>query len=264
MIEHDRAYGSANYPDLKGRVVAITGAGRGLGLAMAKGFARNGAHVLIGSLSLSESERAADLILKAGGSALPYGLDVVDREQCSRFVAQAVAHFGALDVIMCNAGISIHADAFATTEQAWQHTLDVDLTGAFNAALCAARHMKESRRGGAIVFTSSTAAQVGFERLAAYGAAKSAINQLVRTLALEWGAHGIRVNGIAPGWTNHRMEGSEAVVDRHAIERGIERTPLGRVGEPSEIAAPAIFLASQAASFITGTILTVDGGYTAT
>ena len=111
------------------------------------------------------------------------------------------------------------------------------------------------------IFTSSTAAQVGFERLAAYGAAKSAINQLVRTLALEWGPHGIRVNGIAPG--NHRMEGNEGLVDQRAIQRGIERTPLGRVGEPFEVAAPAIFLASQAASFITGAILTVDGGYTA-
>jgi NAD(P)-dependent dehydrogenase (short-subunit alcohol dehydrogenase family) len=264
MIEHDRAYSGPIYRDFNGRVVAITGASRGLGLAMARVFAHNGAHVLIGSLSFSESERAVDIILKAGGSAVPYELDVADREQCGRFVAHAIDRFGALDVMMCNAGISIHADAFATTEQAWQRTLDVDLTGAFNTAVCAAQRMKESGKGGAIVFTSSTAAQVGFGRLAAYGAAKSAINQLVRTLALEWGPHAIRVNAIAPGWTNHRMEGNEAIVDQLAIERGIVRTPLGRVGEPAEIAAPAIFLASQAASFITGVILTADGGYTAT
>jgi NAD(P)-dependent dehydrogenase (short-subunit alcohol dehydrogenase family) len=117
--------------------------------------------------------------------------------------------------------------------------------------------------GGSLVFTSSTAAQVGFERLTAYSAAKGAVNQLVRSLAMEWGPHRIRVNAIAPGWTSHRMEGNDKTVDRSVIEKGIARTPLRRVGELAEIVAPALFLASDAASFITGTIVIVDGGYTA-
>jgi len=254
---------SAIYPGFKGRVAAVTGGSRGFGRAMALGLAANGAHVLIGSISYEESENTAEQIRQEGGSAIAQRLDVANREECESFVRRAVEHFGSLDVMMCNAGISIAADAVSTDAATWHRTIDVNLTGAFNAAVAAASQMIGSGTGGSIVFTSSTAAQVGFERLAAYSAAKGAVNQLVRSLAMEWGPHRIRVNAIAPGWTSHRMEGNETKVDRGLIEKGIARTPLRRVGEVAEIVAPALFLASEAASFITGAVLIVDGGYTA-
>jgi NAD(P)-dependent dehydrogenase (short-subunit alcohol dehydrogenase family) len=253
----------AIYPDLKGRVAAVTGGSRGFGRAMAFGLAANGAHVVVGSISLAESEKVAGQIRQEGGSAIALLLDVASRADCESFVRQAVRQFGSLDVMMCNAGISIAADALRTDAQIWHRTIDVNLTGAFNSAVTACRQMIDSGSGGSIVFTSSNAAQVGFEGLAAYGAAKSAVNQLVRSLAMEWGPHRIRVNAIAPGWTSHRMEGNEGKVHHGVIEQAIARTPLRRVGEVAEIVAPALFLVSEAASFITGTVLTVDGGYTA-
>lgn len=254
---------AATYPDLKGRVAAVTGGGRGLGKAMALSLAANGAHVLVGSLSLEESEDVATEIRRAGGSAVAHRLDVVRREDCEAFVRRAVEAFGSLDVMVCNAGISPLAPALDTDAETWRRTIDVDLTGAFNTAVAAGRRMVESGAGGSIVLTSSTAAQVAFERLAAYGAAKGAINQLVRSLAMEWGPQGVRVNAVAPGWTDHRMQGNASAVDPAAIAKGIERTPLRRVGKPSEIAAAVLFLASDASSFITGAVIPVDGGYTA-
>jgi NAD(P)-dependent dehydrogenase (short-subunit alcohol dehydrogenase family) len=254
---------AAIYPDLKGRVAAVTGGSRGIGEAMALGLAANGAHVLIGSISLEEGEIAAKKISEMGGSALAFYLDVAKREDCESFVRHAVDRFGSLDIMMCNAGISVAADALSTDVALWDRTIGIDLTGAFNTAIAAGHQMVDQGSGGSIVFTSSTAAQVGFERLTAYSAAKGAVNQLMRSLAMEWGPHRIRVNAIAPGWTSHRMTGNETAVGRGTIEKGIARTPLRRVGELAEIAAPALFLASEAASFITGAVLTVDGGYTA-
>ncbi|MGE0210850.1 MAG: SDR family NAD(P)-dependent oxidoreductase [Parvibaculaceae bacterium] len=251
------------HPDLRGRVAAVTGGGRGLGLAMARHLAANGAHVLVGSISEQESEEAAELIRREGGTVEGSRLDVINREECEAFVARAVDRFGRLDIMMCNAGISIPGSAFETDAQAWDRTLAIDLTGVFNTALAAGRHMVKAGTGGAIVVTSSTAARVAFEGLTAYCAAKGGVEQLVRSLAAEWGPHGIRVNAVAPGWTSNRMQGNEAKVDRSMLDAGIDRTPLRRVGEVDEIAAPAVFLASDAASFITGAVLVVDGGYTA-
>lgn len=249
------------FPSLEGRVAAITGGGRGLGLAMASALAENGALVLIGSLSETDNQTALDKLSLFGARVHCRYLDVTRRESCEEFVAHAVEAYGQLDIMLCNAGISVSQSALATTDAVWEQTLDVDLTGAFNSAVAAGRRMTAQPTGGSIVVTSSNASLVGFDGLVAYGAAKGGVNQLVRSLALEWGRYNVRVNAIAPGWTSHRMQGNGDHVDPAVAGAAIARTPLRRFGTPEEISAAALFLASDCASFITGTVLPVDGGY---
>ena len=249
------------FPSLKGRVAAITGGGRGLGLAMASALAENGALVLIGSPSEADNQTALDKLSLLSEHVHCRHLDVTRRESCDEFAAQAVKAYGRLDIMLCNAGISISQSALATTEAAWEQTLAVDLTGVFNSAAAAGRLMTAQPAGGSIVVTSSNASLVGFDGLAAYGAAKGGVNQLVRSLALEWGRYNVRVNAVAPGWTRHRMQGNGDHVDSSIAEAAMARTPLRRFGTPEEIAAAALFLASDCASFITGIVLPVDGGY---
>jgi NAD(P)-dependent dehydrogenase (short-subunit alcohol dehydrogenase family) len=254
---------SLAFPALNGRVAAVTGGSRGLGLAMAWALVRNGATVLIGSLSETDNQSALERLNGIGGQARGRHLDVTSRESCAAFVADAVARHGRLDIMLCNAGISIAQPALETSEATWEKTLGVDLTGVFNSAVAAAEQMRTQATGGSIVVTSSNASLVAFQGMSAYGAAKGGVNQLVRSLALEWGPHTIRVNAVAPGWTDHRMEGNGESVDRTVADAAIARTPLRRFGTTEEIAAATLFLASDSASFITGTVLAVDGGYTA-
>jgi NAD(P)-dependent dehydrogenase (short-subunit alcohol dehydrogenase family) len=230
---------------------------------MAHALAANGAAVLIGSPSEADNQDALDKLGKVTDQVRSRHLDVTSRESCDAFVANAVSEFQCIDIMLCNAGISISQAAFETTEDTWDRTLGVDLTGVFNSAAAAARQMKRQSGGGSIVMTSSNASLVGFPGLAAYGAAKGGVNQLMRSLAVEWGSHNIRVNAVAPGWTNHRMEGNGHKVDEAVSSVALARTPLKRFGTAEEIAAATLFLASESASFITGTVLAVDGGYTA-
>ena len=249
--------------DLTGKVAAVTGGGRGLGRAIAMGMAACGAKVVVGSRQVGDCESTVSAIkTEYESKAIAQFVDVLDRKACEEFVAAAVRRFGGLDILMSNAGVSIPKAALETSEEDWQQTVDADLTGCFNMSLAAGRYMIEDHRPGAIVVTSSNAGTIAFSRLAAYGAAKGGVDQLVRSLAFEWGPRGIRVNGIAPGWTEHNMRSNESLIeDPTAIEQINLRTPLGRFGRVEEIAGPAIFLASPAASFVTGVILRIDGGY---
>lgn len=250
--------------DLSGRVAAVTGAGRGLGRAIALGLARSGARVACGSRTLAESEATAAMIRDGGGEAFAQALDVVRRGDCEAFVTAAGTRFGRLDIMMCNAGISIPRLALDTDEASWRTVVDVNLTGCFWSAQAAGRRMVAQGGGGAIVVTSSNASKVGFPTLAAYCAAKGGVDQMVKTLAIEWGAAGIRVNGIAPGWMANVMRDTAFERDDPRVQDEIRlTTPLGRVGRDEEAAGPAIFLASPAASFITGVVMAVDGGYCA-
>lgn len=179
-------------------------------------------------------------------------------------VGEAVEVFGGLDHVICNASIDIIKPAVDYSSQEWDRVLAVNLRGAFQPAQAAARYWIAEGRGGSITMTSSIAGHVGVPTLAPYAASKGGVNQLVRTLAAEWAPHDIGVNAVAPGYVSNIMDSVTAHDDPASDERINTFTPLGRRGTVEEIAAPYAFLASPAASYITGTILAADGGYTAT
>jgi NAD(P)-dependent dehydrogenase (short-subunit alcohol dehydrogenase family) len=249
--------------DLAGRVAAVTGAGQGLGRAIAVALAGSGAKVLCGARTLAKVEATAAAIGAEGGEAAAAVLDVTDRASCAAFVAAAVTRWGRFDIMVCNAGIRVPRPAVDTDEATWRRILDVDLTGCFNSAHAAGHWMIE-HGGGAIVAVGSTAGMVGFPNLVAYGAAKGGVGQMVRTLAIEWAPYGIRVNAVAPGHMAHAMRHAAFEREDPRVRDEIDlTTPLRRTGRDEELAGPAVFLASDAASFITGVVMPVDGGYVA-
>ncbi|MBX6369752.1 MAG: SDR family oxidoreductase [Rhodospirillales bacterium] len=237
--------------DFSGRRILVTGGANGLGAAMARGFAKNGAHVLIADI---EEENASRLAREIGNAeALRY--DQSDPDSIRGLADRA----GAVDVLVNNAGILL---AKPLLECAWEEIrrlVDIDLLGVVLLTQLIGRGMVERRRG-VIINISSQMAFCGGEGRVVYAAAKAAVAQLTRGAAVEWGSYGVRVVGIAPGRSATRMTESvraEAVRGR----AGIDRVPLGRWGTPEEIAKLAVFLASDAASYITGETVIADGGY---
>ncbi len=248
--------------DLTGRCAVVTGSGRGLGRAMARGLAGAGADVVVCARSADEVAETVAVIQSAGGSAHGIVFDASRRQECRRLIDEAVAHFGRLDVMIVNHGSGASAPAEELSDAQWEENIRINLTSAFHCCQEAARTMITQGQGGSIVVTSSTGSLVGFEGLLGFGASKGGVDQMVRQMAMEWGRHKIRVNALNPGWTTHPPEAVGAPGD--PAERRIgERTPLGRRGEAEEMAGPAIFLASQASSFVTGITLVADGGWCA-
>jgi NAD(P)-dependent dehydrogenase (short-subunit alcohol dehydrogenase family) len=249
---------------LANRVAVVTGAARGLGQALAQGLADAGARVVLGDLNTEGARQAAEGIRAAGGQAAGTHVDVADPESCEALVRFAVAEYGRVDVLVNNAGIDIIEPVGEVSAEAWQRVIDVDARGVLNASQSAIRQMLAQGGGGAIVSISSIAAFVGIPGLAAYSAAKGGVNLLTKVMAVELAPKGIRVNAIAPGYLENIMEGARAEHANPATEVRIRaRTPLGRRARLSELVGPVIFLASDAASYVTGTVLLVDGGYTA-
>jgi NAD(P)-dependent dehydrogenase (short-subunit alcohol dehydrogenase family) len=248
---------------LEGKVAVVTGSGRGLGRAIAKGMAEAGAAVVTTSRHGAEAEAAAAEIRNAGGQAISTVTDVADPEACKALVARAVAAFGRLDVMACNAGIILTSPAGKATRDELEQTLRINVGGALYCAQAAAVEM-EKHGGGSIVVTSSNASLVAFPDLLTYNISKGGVDQMVRTLAVEWAPRNIRVNAFNPGYLEHSMSRSEAYDHDPATEAAIlKMTPMGRRGRVDEVVGAAIFLASDASSFITGTVLPVDGGWCA-
>jgi NAD(P)-dependent dehydrogenase (short-subunit alcohol dehydrogenase family) len=253
---------------LANRVAIVTGAARGLGAALAQGLSDAGARVVLGDLNEEGAKQVAEQIARSAGAggreAAGTQVDVADPESCEALVRFAVSRFGRVDVLVNNAGIDIIEPVGEVTSEAWQRVVDVDARGVLNASQSAVRQMLAQGEGGAIVSISSIAAFVGIPGLASYSAAKGGVNLLTKVMAVELAGKGIRVNAIAPGYLENIMEGAKAEHANPATEVRIRaRTPLGRRARLAELVGPVVFLASDAASYVTGTVLMVDGGYTA-
>jgi NAD(P)-dependent dehydrogenase (short-subunit alcohol dehydrogenase family) len=248
---------------LEGKVAVVTGSGRGLGRAIAKGMAASGAAVVTTSRHGDEAESTAAEIRASGGKAIATITDVADPAACDALVARAVAEFGRLDIMACNAGIILTNPAEKATRDELEQTLRINVGGALFCAQAAAKQMQK-QGGGSIVVTSSNASLVAFPDLLTYNISKGGVDQMVRTLAVEWAPRNIRVNAFNPGYLEHSMSRSEAYDRDPETEAAILRmTPMGRRGRIEEVVGVAIFLASDASSFITGTVLPVDGGWCA-
>lgn len=243
-------------PRLAGKVAVVTGSTRGIGRAIAERFVAEGARVVVNSRSAGSAEAAA---LEIGGETVGVTADVGSAAGAQRVVDGALDAFGGLDVMVCNAGMAMPRDSLEISEDDWQRTLDVDLSGVFFCAQRAARVMLKRGRG-AIVTISSLQAFAPLARRVAYAAAKGGVVAMTRSLAAEW-APSVRVNSVAPGYVATPMVRelvAQGRVDPEAVSR---RTPFGRMAEPAEVASAVLFLASDEASFITGETIMVDGGW---
>jgi NAD(P)-dependent dehydrogenase (short-subunit alcohol dehydrogenase family) len=244
---------------LKGRVAAITGGALGIGRATALLFAAEGATVALGDVEVEGAEAAVKEITERGGRAIAVGVDVGDAGQVQAFVNRVVLEFGRLDVMFANAGIAHSAPFLEHPEAQWNRVLRVNLTGVFLCCQAAAREMVR-QGGGRIITTASINGFRGVENLVGYNVAKAGVVEMTRTMAVELAQHHITVNAIAPAQIDTRLTRS---LPDDARRRRTERIPMGRFGEPGEVARAALFLASDDASFITGHTLAVDGGYLA-
>ena len=244
---------------LQGRVAAITGGALGIGRATALLFADEGAAVALGDVETSGAEAVVKEITGRGGRAIAVGVDVGDAGQVQAFVDRVVSAFGRLDVMFANAGIAHSAPFLDHPEAQWQRVLRVNLTGVFLCCQAAARHMVK-QGGGRIITTASINGFRGVENLVGYNVAKAGVIEMTKTMAVELAQHRIAVNAIAPAQIDTRLT---RTLPAEARRRRTERIPMGRFGEPEEVARAALFLASDDASFVTGHTLAVDGGYLA-
>ncbi|MFG1298400.1 SDR family NAD(P)-dependent oxidoreductase [Xanthobacter sp. V3C-3] len=253
---------SAPVAGLAGKVVIVTGGGRGLGRALSEGFAAAGAHVVLTGRSAATLEETTAAIAAQGGSAEGIAADVSSETDVDALVRSVAERHGRIDVLVNNAGINPwYKTAEDTTLDEWRAVVDTNLTGVFLAARAAGRVML-AQGEGAIVNVSSVGGRVGLARTTAYCAAKGGVELLTRQLALEWAGRGVRVNAVGPGYIETDL--TEGLRHNPKLSERINgRTPMGRMARPQEIVGACLFLASPAASYITGASLAVDGGWTA-
>jgi NAD(P)-dependent dehydrogenase (short-subunit alcohol dehydrogenase family) len=247
---------------LEGQVAIVSGAGRGLGRAIAEEIARAGAHVAVAELDDEAGRRAAEELSAHGVEALAYPLDVADREQVDATVGSVVREFGRLDILVNNAGVShVGPHVVDTTDEAWHDSIGVMQTGVFLCMRAAARHMLP-RGSGSVVNISSIRGFSPNPGRIAYCAAKAAVLMMTQVAAGEWARAGVRCNAIAPGVQRTPMW--DADVARGVIDEEfyLELVPAGRLGMPSEVGKLAVFLCSDDAAYITGSCVTIDGALT--
>ena len=243
------------------QTVLITGAGIGIGRATALAFGAAGYHVAVTDILEAEGQEAVAEIIANGGSAEFHTLDVRSTARCNDVVADIETRRGALDCLINNAGIAHKIPLDALSDEKWDHTFDIDLKGMMRLARAAAPAMKAGKSGNIICLSSIMGVSYGWDEHIHYSAAKSGVVGLVRGLAVELGGHGIRVNGLAPGYIRTAQALSvEHSVGPEGLEAAAPSIPLGRIGTPEDIADVALFLASPAARYLTGQVITVDGG----
>lgn len=247
--------------DIRNKVVLLTGAGRGLGFALAKGFCERGARVIVSGRNREDLVAAAKALAETGGEVRSFVFDALQSGAADALVKAASEIWGRLDVLVVSHGIGEGNIAEFIDHDQWSRVIDTDLSSAFFTAQAAAQVML-GQGDGSIVFISSTSGMRTFFGGAAYGAAKAGLDHLARHLALEWSGRGVRVNVISPGFMTSHMRGTEDFYNDPAyVQQVLERTPMHRKGTPEELVGAAIFLSSKAASFVTGQVLPVDGGW---
>ncbi len=249
--------------ELNEKVVIVTGAGRGIGRQIALDASTSGAKLAVGSRTTSELESLKAEIEGAGGECFMHHLDVVDLKSIEEFVDQTMSHYGCIDVLVNNAGYNKLAAALDYDEALFDQIVDANLKNVFFCSQSVAKRMIEQGSGGNIINISSQAGVVGAPERGPYSGAKGGVNNLTKTLAAEWARHDIRVNAVAPTVTRSPLA-EQAMRDSQAFADAVKEKNLirGDLAEPQEISAPVIFLASEAASMITGHVLVVDGGWT--
>jgi 2-deoxy-D-gluconate 3-dehydrogenase len=246
--------------DLHGKVALVTGGNGGIGLGIARGLAQAGADVAIAGRNAAKHAAAVDSLGGLGVKALGIIADVTDTSDVQRMVAQTVERLGGLDILIANAGMNIRKVPQEYSLEEWHQIVDTNLTSVF--ACCQAVYPEMKRRGGGkIVTIGSMTSLFGFDVGSVYAATKGAVVQLTRSLAMAWARDNIQVNSILPGWidTDLTKRARQVVAGLH--ERVLQGTPADRWGQPADLAGAAVFFASRASDFVTGTALPVDGGF---
>lgn len=240
--------------------VLITGAGIGIGRASAKAFAKSGHHVVVTDILEAEGNAVVAEIAAAGGSAEFMKLDVRSTEQADAVVAAVEKKHGAISTIVANAGIAHKVPLPQLTDEKWDFTFDIDLKGIFRVVRAALPAMKAAKKGSVVAVSSIMGVAYGWDEHVHYSSAKAGVVGLVRGLAVELARDGIRVNGIAPGY----IRTAQLLSKEHSLGPDADKAgafiPMGRIGEPEEIADVILFLASNAARYMTGQTVVVDGG----
>lgn len=246
---------------LAGKIAVITGSTMGIGLEIARRFVAEGAQVLVNSRTQDGVRQTVAALSDNGSPVAGHVADVADEDQARSLVDAAVATFGGIDILVNNAGIWTLQPALEMSGADWRHCLDVNLSGSFYCSQAAGRAMRD--RGGAIVNVASIAGFRGYPNRVAYTASKWAMIGMTETLASEWARYRIRVNAVAPAFIRGPIDEVESAYGDYTPADITARTPLGRPGDPEEVAAAVLFLASDEASYLTGASIRVDGGWLA-
>lgn len=245
---------------LRGQTVVITGGARGIGLACAQAFAREGARLALLDIDLDALDAACDTVRALGATCLPVQASVTDATAVADAFSAIDAAYGRVDVLINNAGVSANKPTLDVTPDEWRRAVDINLNGVFYCAQAAGRRMVAAG-AGSIVNLSSMYGVVAAPDRAAYCATKGGVVMLTESLAVEWGPHNVRVNALAPGYIDTDLLRDLQARGRLSIDRLVARTPLRRLGTADEVAAMAVFLAGAQSAFMTGHTLVADGGW---
>jgi 2-deoxy-D-gluconate 3-dehydrogenase len=248
--------------DLTGKVAIVTGGNGGIGLGMAKGLAKAGARVVVAGRNEEKSKAAVRELQALCSDALAVNVDVADEASVESMIAETVQRCGRLDILVNNAGVNIRKPAHELTLDEWRRVIDINLTSAFLCSRSAYPHMKRAG-GGKIINIGSMMSIFGASFAPAYGASKGGMVQLTKSQAIAWAPDNIQVNAVLPGWIDTDLTRSARKQVAGLQDRVVARTPAGRWGTMDDMAGVAVFLASRASDFVTGTAIPVDGGYSA-